>query len=686
MSTQYPGGFITKTPVVPSGQFQTSTASGIWTVDQALQYIKAGNWPTQGLVPLYIEDVFNTYLYTGNGTSKNINNGINLSANGGLVWSKQRNGASNHFLFDTVRGVNNGIMTSSSAAQASYASSVTAFNTNGFSLGSNGNTNNNLSTYVGWTFREQAKFFDIVTWTGTGANPQVIPHNLGSVPGCIIVKVTNDIDSWGVYHRSLANTQWLSLNSTAAAANGSTGPWGATTPTSTQFTVGSYFNSVGLTYVAYLFAHNAGGFGLTLADSVISCGSYVGGGASAVNVTVGFEPQWLLIRDQAGGNWYMFDNMRSFPNPSNSDARALKTESSAAETLESAGIFTATGFSATSATTINGNGSTYIYIAIRRGPMKIPTQATDAFAIQPRTGTGTDTTVTGNPAIDFLLTKSRSRADGNLFANRLTGMNQMSATSTAVQTTSSASLASYPWTVENNDGVIVGSGGAGSLTNVNAATYINYLFRRAPSFFDVVTYTGTGAVATQSHNLGIAPEMMIVKKRTVAAADWEVYHSALGATKVIELNLTGSESVAPTRWNDTAPTASVFTIGTHTTVNTSGSTYIAYLFATLAGVTKVGSYTGTAALQTINCGFTYGAAFVLIKRSDSGSTGDWYVYDYIRGMTSGTDPYFLMNTTAAEVTGTNYIDTDTTGFKITAAAPAALNASGGTYIFYAIAV
>ena len=112
-------------------------------------------------------------------------------------------------------------------------------------------------------------------------------------------------------------------------------------------------------------------------------------------------------------------------------------------------------------------------------------------------------------------------------------------------------------------------------------------------------------------------------------------------------------------------------------------TQVAYLFATCAGVSKVGSYTGTAALQTINCGFAAGARYVLIKRTDS--TGDWYVWDSARGISSGNDPYLLLNSTAAEVTSTNYVDTDTTGFKVTAAAPAALNASSGTYIFLAIA-
>ena len=106
-----------------------------------------------------------------------------------------------------------------------------------------------------------------------------------------------------------------------------------------------------------------------------------------------------------------------------------------------------------------------------------------------------------------------------------------------------------------------------------------------------------------------------------------------------------------------------------------------YLFATLAGISKVGSYTGTGSTQTISCGFTGGARFVLIKRTDS--TGDWYVWDTARGMVSGTDPSLLLNSTAAEVNA-NSIYTTTGGFQIVSTA-AGINASGGSYIYLAIA-
>ena len=116
----------------------------------------------------------------------------------------------------------------------------------------------------------------------------------------------------------------------------------------------------------------------------------------------------------------------------------------------------------------------------------------------------------------------------------------------------------------------------------------------------------------------------------------------------------------------------------------SGRTYIAYLFATLSDISKVGTYSGyTSNAVNVNCGFTAGARFILIKRTDADA--DWYVWDTTRGIVSGDDPYFLMNDSAAQVTNTDYIDPLTTGFTVTASAPAALNATGGTYLFLAIA-
>jgi hypothetical protein len=217
----------------------------------------------------------------------------------------------------------------------------------------------------------------------------------------------------------------------------------------------------------------------------------------------------------------------------------------------------------------------------------------------------------------------------------------------------------------------------------DAFSTVSYAFRRAPGAFDVVCYTGTGSNTTFTHNLNVVPELMIVKRRDTTGA-WDSYCSALANTEYLVLNDTAAKATGATRWNSTTPTSSVFSVGTSTTTNASAGTYVAYLFATCAGVSKVGSYTGSAGnTVTVPCGFTSGVRFVLIKRTDS--TGDWYVWDSTRGIIPGNDPYLLLNDTIAEVTGTDYIDSYSAGFEVTSTAPAALNATGGTYIFLAIA-
>jgi hypothetical protein len=217
------------------------------------------------------------------------------------------------------------------------------------------------------------------------------------------------------------------------------------------------------------------------------------------------------------------------------------------------------------------------------------------------------------------------------------------------------------------------------------------MFQRAPSFFDVVCYTGTGTSGQAvSHNLGVVPELTITKRRNAASENgWLVWSSAASATYVLKdgsalLNTNGEYFLGNSQWSPSAPTSTqLFLYPNLPDLNVSGGTYVTYLFATCAGVSKVGSYTGTATTLQIDCGFTAGSRFVLIKRTDS--TGDWYVWDSARGIIAGNDPYILLNSTAAQVTGTDYVDTYSAGFEISSTAPAAINASGGTYIFLAIA-
>ena len=610
----------------------------------------------------YIENVFSTWLYTGTGSGFTITNGLNLSGKGGLVWNKSRTGAdSGNFLDDTVRGADKTLVTNSDGAQASGISTVTAFNSTGFNIGTFGGVNTNAVNYVSWAFREQAKFFDIVTWTGTGAN-RTIAHSLGAVPGSIIVKRRDTTADWAVYHRSLANTQYLVLNTTAAAATGATW-WNSTTPTSSVFSVGTdaSVNASGGTYVAYIFAHDAGGFGLLGTDNVVSCGSFTTDGSGNATVSLGYEPQWLLIKTTSSvANWLLYDNMRGIA--TGGDSALLRPNLAEGDVTQTGKSFNATGFA------YNGGASTtHIYIAIRRGPMKVPTDATKVFL--PSISATSGVTFTTGFTVDMFFSTIRAGWGRQAaFVDRLRSAiatlesSNTDAESTAISSSNLALSNAY-----YNDGI--------------TGPLVSEAFSRAPSFFDIVCYTGTGSNTTQTHNLGVVPELIIVKRRNSTGA-WDSYCSALSNTEYVVLNTTAAKATGATRWNSTTPTSSVFSVGTSTTTNASAGTYVAYLFATCAGVSKVGSYTGNGSTQTINCGLTAGARFVLIKKTSA--VGDWYVYDTARGMTVLTDPYFLLNDTAAETATLGSVTTVATGFAVNSAILAAINTSAATFIFLAI--
>jgi hypothetical protein len=666
------------------------------------------------VIPNYIEDVFSTYLYTGNGSTQTITNGIDLSTKGGLVWVKTRSAAGNNFLFDTARGVNNEIRSNSNNAQSTVSNSLTAFNSTGFDIGSAVNVaNNNAVTYASWTFRKQPKFFDIVTWTGDGTlyNLRNISHSLGSVPGCVIVKATNASGFWWVSSRlSGTSPQYRTWSSypNYFATNRTDGSYGVhaegTNFTDTTFNLSGFgetgtidgqggTNLAGVTYVAYLFAHNAGGFGLTGTDNVISCGSYTEG-ASAQEITLGYEPQWLLMKSSSStSDWYLYDTMRGM---SYTQSNPLVPNTSDPEANFGTGFFrpTATGFTALPG--YWGSGVSVIYIAIRRGPMKVPTSGTTVYSASQVNSPGGNQVITNNFSADLVLTAQPSAADdGNKWAfDRLRGSSNVTAYTTILATNlTSAEQSAASLGAGNGKGI-----GFDSNTTIKDNFWspdwgpndniIWWNFKRAPSFFDEVCYTGNGTSNTAiAHNLTAIPELWIVKARNQGTRNWQVYYnlsSSSYARLILNTTDAGTTGIAYNAGTNlyAQPTSTNLYL-MNGFPNTSAETYVSYLFATCAGVSKVTNFTGTGALQTINCGFAAGSRFVLIKRTDS--TGDWYVWDSSRGLSSSTDPYLLLNSTAAEVTGTNWVDTTATGFQVTAASGNNVNINGASYIALAVA-
>ena len=209
----------------------------------------------------YVDDVFSTYLYAGNDTSRSITNNIDLSTKGGMVWSKRRTGAAeNHEVFDTVRGAGNFVRPDATDANLLDTNRLSAFNSDGFSLGTNAAVNGSGEDFTSWTFAKQEGFFDVVTWTGTGSY-RTLDHSLGCIPGFIMLKQTSGTEGWICWHRYMgsgSNPHYLKLNENYAmgtdGGGGSNPNASVNSVSSTQFTVGADNNGSGGTWVAYLFA------------------------------------------------------------------------------------------------------------------------------------------------------------------------------------------------------------------------------------------------------------------------------------------------------------------------------------------------------------------------------------------------------------------------------------------------
>lgn len=619
-----------------------------------------------------------------------------VTGSGGMVWIKNRTSSSqggttvHHTITDST------LIPSWISSSTTDASRTTppwnnfgTFTGGGVSVGQAGTaigygSNFNQDRYVAFMFRKSQKFFDVVSYTGDGTAGRTIAHSLGSVPGCIMVKRTSGTGDWNIYHRSLGNGFKFQFDTNSYTS----GSWNSTTPTSSVFTVNASadVNGSGQTYVAYLFAHDAGGYGLTGTDNIISCGSYTTDSNATATVTLGYEPQWILLRNGASGSdWMLMDSARGafyqdqagkalYPSSSSTEGNGLALEASA------------TGFRQYA----SGSASaTYYYVAVRRGLMKEPTNAREVFNTTLYTGNGStsrsvNTTIWSDSSWFF----HRSTSSGAYIFDR----NRPPGTNLTPFTTDAESTFSNAWLFDVQNTMRMTS--SSSYVNASGVTHGIWTFKRAAKFFDSVTFYGDGTGERQiSHKLGVAPELVIVKNRTVSTTSWNVWckHVQSGDTTyngVLEQTIGWGGNIGFSSTGAGTMNSSTFCVsasaGSRYRSNANGSPYIAWMFATLAGVSKVGTYVGTGyTAQTINCGFTTGARFVMIKRTDG--AGSWYVYDTARGFGGGTDPYLFMNTSGSEVTGTDYVAANSTGFVINGAAEPTINASGTAFMFLAIA-
>ena len=318
---------------------------------------------------------FNTKLFSGTGSAQSIT-GVGFQPD--WVWSKSRNQTNNHTSFDVVRGVGKAIYQNLNNAEENQAQGITAFDSDGFSVGTLADINASGGNIVSMNWKaggtgsansdgslastvsvNTTAGFSIVKWTNGTSNVQTIGHGLGAAPKFIIFKVLSGTGSWNTYHESIGNTHGLYLNSDAAKED-NIAFFNDTSPTSTVFTTGTNGNLVNNTLVAYCFAEKKG---------FSKFGTYPGNGnANGPFIYLGFKPAFVIIKQvNTTNHWYMWDNKRDPINPTNKYSRP---DQNIAEGSYDWLDFVSNGIKirATSSGANTTNG-TYIYMAWAESPL-----------------------------------------------------------------------------------------------------------------------------------------------------------------------------------------------------------------------------------------------------------------------------------------------------------------------------
>ena len=334
-------------------------------------------------------DFFNTKLYTGTGSSNAIT-GVGFQPD--ATWIKGRNTTYNHVFTDAVRGVTEEIYPNTTGAEVTNAQGLTAFGSDGFTVGTDAGYNGNTNTYVSWNWKggttsgiatngsttitpsaysfNQTSGCSIIKYTGNGTAGAKLAHGLGATPDFFIIKGLDATTDWDVYHSSLGATKWLELNADGSVST-STNRWNDTEPDSVNITLGdSTHVNDSSAFVAYCFSAKKG---------YSKFSSYAANGnADGAFIYTGFRPAFILLKDTGTNAWYLMDSKRDGYNAEN---KGLIPSQNSIEQAGSYGVdFLSNGFKCrTTDGWTNGSGLTYLYAAFAEFPLvssnDIPTVA-----------------------------------------------------------------------------------------------------------------------------------------------------------------------------------------------------------------------------------------------------------------------------------------------------------------------
>ena len=302
---------------------------------------------------------FQVKLYTGNGSTQSITLDGDEDLQPDFVWIKSIPDARDHQIYDSVRGATKVIGSDRTSAEATMSNGLTAFGSDGFSVGNDANVNDSSDSHVAWCWKETADAgFDIVSYTGNGS-VRTISHSLSVVPKFMMFKGRSVGNTWGVYYGD--NTDAIFLDENSATSDSDT-YWNDTSPTTSVFTLSSNtkVNQDTKTYIGYLFSEVQG---------YSSIGTYIGNGAEPNFVYTGFTPRWVLRKAlQSGCNWTIFDSKRE----TNENDQRIKVNTNDAEAASSANAIdlVSNGFVCRGTDDdTNADGNTYIYMAFAESPL-----------------------------------------------------------------------------------------------------------------------------------------------------------------------------------------------------------------------------------------------------------------------------------------------------------------------------
>ena len=426
-------------------------------------------------------------------------------------------------------------------------------------------------------------------------------------------------------------------------------------------------------------------FGKSGDKNIIDTGSYTGTGSSdGPVIDLGWEPQWVIIKGTGTVNWAIFDSMRGVPTKTHSSTGGdnyIHPDESSNETTNLERIeFTSTGFKIRDGGWINTAGDKHIYMAIRRsdGNVGKPVEVgTDVFSLSPGNGSSTIPNFTTNHVVDFATYRQPASTHHWEQTARLMGTGYVYL---------NRDLAANHWDKFVFDSMIGFQNHSG-----HGSDYQAWAWKRHAGF-DVQVYDGLGALSAPrvfQHNLGKPPEMIWVKNCS-SAYSWRVWHKDLssGGAAAAPWYLVLDGNDAQTANGDifggsgnVLPTATQWTTGGNAGVNENGSKHLAVLFASVAGISKCGGYTGTGASHTITTGFS--PRFLLIKNASYTGGENWRILDTRRGWGAGNDQQIRLSDNSSQSANEDWGTPTSTGFTLTASGDTAYNKSGDKYIYYA---